>query len=1612
MEEKNTQIKKKCRGLRIAAKLSCILVFIIVLLPAILYIPFVQEYVKTVVAEKVSESTGYNVEIGRFLLKFPLKVSVDDFFVKENARDTLVSGKNVSVDVRLLPLLMGDVVVRGVELNGVGYRMVSADSSMILSAKINDFKLRRSTVELLTDRISLSEALLDGADVDIVMDSRKARPSELEDTVSSTVGFLLDLHKLSLKNVHYSMSMMPAIDSLSATIAEGTVDDVAVNLTVGTVKVGKVDVNALSAMYLLPDDASAKSFSAVLPVATDSVTVAPSKDWAIMVDSLRLRNSDALYAKRGVEPAEGLDFNYIKAENINISIDGFYNKGTKMRVPVRKFTVDERSGLAVRGMTGTFEMDGETLKADDFVLSTLLSEIKLDAGIDTRMFSGDSAAKADVSLQTDISLEEIGKIYPALRPALRSVSRVDNAKADVVVNGTGAHLDLEKFKLEVPGIVSLSLDGVVKEPFAAAKTSADVRLRGVLSGGDRVRHIAGLDSTFSIPVVKLSGRAGYSRSRLDASLSALVDTGNIVLKGGCNIDREHYSAQLDIDGFDLRSFMPYGQLGRIDCSADVSGDVYDIYTMCAKAVLALDSLDYDGNRYKDISVNASVDKGKYLVDIASDNEFVDAGLSLFGKIAPDDYAAAVRGEIRKADLTAMNFSERELSGKMGINGVVRANVKGGDYRGFIRLADIGLTYGVDNFSTDSINIGFSSDSLNTRMRLRNKDLLVRFESPFGFESWSDSLSGLAQLADSMLILQRIDIASLKQKLPGFEIGMGAGKDNILYQYLQSSDVDYEKLFLRVDKKDDLRMHSYVSGLVAGGVPVDTVLFKGRTRNDSLLYGLRVVNTVKNSSLFKMADLKGGVCGNELSAYLVQFDKDGAKGFDFGLNASIKDSVATLHLLPVNPVIAFRDWTLNEDNFLSYDLRNSRIQSDLRVKSGDNSHINIYTDATDEKDNGINIDLAGIELGDWLTLSPFSPPVDGVLSSNLKVYYNDRAVWGNGKLSVGGLYYGKRRIGDIYLDSKLAYVGNTRNIYAAMDMNLDGKRVATVRGYRNDTIPSSLYDLRINMERFPLSVVNAFMPEGLGNASGYLNVGLNMTGTMEAPDIRGYARFDSARVVSPTYGARFDFDTVGIPVENGLVKFNEYKLFGANGSPVVVDGSFRFMPFDGMRADLNIQGKNVQMIDSKKTGSSELYGKGYVDLWTDISGYLNGLDVKASLSLLSGTDLTYVVQTATRGITQSSDDGVVEFVSLNDTVKTVAEADTLVQRPFSMRINAMLTIQPNAVFTVYLSPDGKNRVNIDGEGDLSYSQTYQGDVNVTGKYVINDGYVRYTPPMLSEKLFNFVEGSSVVWTGDMLNPSLNVKAVETVKANVTTGQNSRLVPFDVSLNVGSTLSKLDVTFDLSTEADMTIANELSGMTQEQRSTQAMNLLLYGAYTGGSTGSTGALSGENMAFSFLESSLNKWAANNISGVDLSFGIDQYDKTVDGTTSTTTSYSYKMSKSIFDDRFKIVVGGNYSTDDSAEDNLAQNLFNDISFEYKLNKAGTSYLKLFRRTEYESILEGEITETGGGFVWRRKISSWKDMFRIFRPKRKQPGLTDTVGTAAEKPEAVVDFNKQDEDE
>lgn len=73
---------------------------------------------------------------------------------------------------------------------------------------------------------------------------------------------------------------------------------------------------------------------------------------------------------------------------------------------------------------------------------------------------------------------------------------------------------------------------------------------------------------------------------------------------------------------------------------------------------------------------------------------------------------------------------------------------------------------------------------------------------------------------------------------------------------------------------------------------------------------------------------------------------------------------------------------------------------------------------------------------------------------------------------------------------------------------------------------------------------------------------------------------------------------------------------------------------------------------------------------------------------------------------------------------------------------------------------------------------------------------------------------------------------------------------------------------------------------------------------------------------------------------------------------------------------MGGRVSTGaEATEDNGAY--FDNFSMEYRLNKNETQYLKLYYEREAYDWLEGQLSEFGGGFLWRRKLQHFKDVFR-----------------------------------
>ena len=139
--------------------------------------------------------------------------------------------------------------------------------------------------------------------------------------------------------------------------------------------------------------------------------------------------------------------------------------------------------------------------------------------------------------------------------------------------------------------------------------------------------------------------------------------------------------------------------------------------------------------------------------------------------------------------------------------------------------------------------------------------------------------------------------------------------------------------------------------------------------------------------------------------------------------------------------------------------------------------------------------------------------------------------------------------------------------------------------------------------------------------------------------------------------------------------------------------------------------------------------------------------------------------------------------------------------------------------------------------------------------------------------------------------------------------------------------------------------------------------------------------NTMNAYLQGAINNLAGQALSNtVDLNFGIENG---MSRNGEQTTDYSFSFRKRFWGNRVSIIVGGKISTGKNAVNN-GQTIIDNVSMEYRLDKNSTRYIRLFYDRNYESLLEGELTEMGAGLVLRKRAEHLRDLF-IFRNKKKE---------------------------
>lgn len=1568
--------KKRSGCLSFMGKFLSILFLIIISLPILFYIPFIQRLVLNVGISYAEDATGWNIEVDDIYIHFPLNPEISNLCITDSCKDSVIVAKHFKADVNVLPLLALNIEVPNATLVRGGYRMLTEDSTMTLGVRIDSCAIRNVAVDLKYQKVSVDSGLVSGGDVNLFFDPDKEKIEKPDTT--ETKPWHIDAKYLELRTVHYAMSMLPIIDNLDAKIGSAKLRNGVVDTGLCTVDADEFIVDTVDAEYYTP---TAEYLASYIPKPEiEKVEAKPSPDWTINGKRVVLSNANGIYAVKDHTPHRGLDFEYFKGTNLGFEIENFYNKATAIRLPIKDMHGTERCGVNINHLKGLFEMDSVRMAAKDMDLLTDHSSVLLTADTEMEMFGGKNwqNAKFGADLIASLSRIDIEMLFPEYESFTKYLGSNGMANLSANINGSVANLAIDQCALQLTNCGKLSVQGNLRN-ILANNRAGNLALKGNFTNINGFKSVfldKQMQNMINIPDMSIDGKVNFRGNYYATDLDVNAAGGRLSLDGNIDLNRETYNANIQLAEMPVQKIMPSLQIGTSTVSMSVSGTRYFPFVKGGKlnANVDITKLWYRDRYYTDIIADAIISDGMMDAQINSVNPALDLNATAQCTFNDNAYDYNFSGDVRDLNLQELGFIDVPCYVKGNIVSSGMLDFSRSIYDMSLCASDINANYDDLSIISPELDLAFLANSDSTHVYLKEKDLDFSFRCGKGLADLAPTFSNVGDVLLRQTKELNFDFREINAALPNFDLKIESGNENVLVDYLRQQDITYKMLNLRASKFDKVMIDGDIYGLQMDKTMLDTISINANEEDEELEFKAHIGMRKGIADQFAQTDI-GGVFGtNSLNAMTIIRDRQDKVGYLLGLSLAHVDEGLRINLFPENPIIAYNRWTLNDDNFILYEANKNHFDANLAL-SKDNSAIKLFTEhsANHERD-ALNLAFENVNLRDWTQISPLFPQITGIVNANMKLTTDDTFLCMQAKGGVDNLVYNGERIGDVALDADVDFDPENGINKALAHLDVNGCRSVIASGKLANAQLNEPMDIDVSVDRLPANIVNSFIPDGFLRMDGFFNGSIKLGGTSDKMLINGWVACDSTLLSLPAFGTRLHFDNKRIDLVNSVVNIDNVGVYGANGNPATIRGKFDLSDMSRPYMNINIAGKNVQVVDSKQTSASQIFGKGFVDVNASVIGRLSSLNVDANVSVLDGTNVTYVLQQDISAITNANDNkGLVKFVQFNDTVPH--DSIPVIDEMFNMNLKTKIGIMQGVICNVFLDSSGKDKIFLAPYGSLDFTMRALEDMKLIGQINVDDGNMRYNAPLIGEKIFTISPSSYVAFTGDVTNPRLGITATcQQTTPVLREDYTPQRIKFEIKANVTNTLNNMNIGLDMAAIDASSIQAEIDAMTKSQRESNAINLLLYNSYNPTGAANTD-VNTSNLLYKALASQLSALTSKFVKGVDINFGVNQYTNAMSGTLST--NYTYQVSKSILDNRLRMSIGGNYDTG-ATNVNVAQSLFSDISIEYSLNSSGNLTFKLYNTFNNNNIYRQQVNETGVGIVLRRKLLTLRNFFNL----------------------------------
>jgi hypothetical protein len=1338
----------------------------------------------------------------------------------------------------------------------------------------------------------------------------------------------------------------------------------------------------------------------------DTVTI--NGNWSLDIARLTINSSRFQYKDDNQGAVKnGMDYNHLDLDHLQVNTSDVHADPTTYRAVVAGLSFHEKSGFVLKDLSAQVLYDATGASLKNLVLQTKYSEVKSQASIryrsldDLKKHLGDMETNLEFD-RSRIAVKDILIFVPSLEGPLK-----ENPNAVLRLNGklSGQLKDLHIPYIEMEGVGNTTLEGSgrIRGLPDANKAYFDLVVTNLKTSKADIYRFAPVNTlpeNIRIPEnISARGKFRGTLKNFFVQLHAATSEGDADINGSLDLDRKTYDLTADGRSVDLGYILKQDSLiGKFTLSATAKGSGFDPKKMNTVFHVNVAEARFKSYTYHGLIIDARLENGKGNLVSSIQDPHITYRLQAETDLQEKYPSLKLKLQLDTLDLLALNWMGDSLQLHLNMDADFRSTDPDA-LQGRLHVGDLGWTLGSHAYHTDSIS--FLANHTDTAQ-------IIQLRSEAADVDWSGRYK-LTQVPESFRQFinhyYQVTVSKPDSTEPEhWKMSLVLRPSPLVFELMPSlkgSDSLRGALEFNSSKRD-FNMNLQAGKIQLNQQVIHRFNFLAGTKETGINYDISVADAGHPGFQLYRTALYGRLADNKLSATLRLQDNKEKSRYVVSAGLTRETPGFRLVLNPDSLLLNYQKWLLPADNFIHYDSA-GLIVHNMKLENQSES---VFVNSPGETSQSpLDIRFTHFKIK---TITQFAEQdsllLDGTINGKAEIKNLFTEPLFTSDIKIDNLSYEKDTLGNLLIQVN----NSTLNTYIAHivleghenDVQIDGKYLSG----------ESKMDMNVMINRLNLASFKGLAFSQVRNMSGYINGNLNASGNLDRPVLNGSLHFDHAVLTPVITGEPLTISGDTISFDEEGFNFNHFSMLDSAGNEATLDGNVFTKDFRNYGFDLSLNAQNFRIVNAPKEPNRLFYGKLNINAELNLTGDLNLPKLDLGLRVNKNTDFYLILPSEDPEVVDRN--GVIVFVSKTISadslqLKNLFDSLATTGRFKGMDVSTTIETDSSARFTLIIDERNGDALSMRGRAELSGGIDKSGKVSLTGNYLLDNGSYNISLSVLHRK-FDIQPGSVVTWTGDPTKANINIRAIYTVstapidlmgrqlagRSQEELNRYNQRIPFLVKLNMTGELLKPVIHFDIALPDNLIavwpdVETKLMQIRSDEAeiNKQVFALLLLGQFVQENPFQSAASSisastmAKQSASKILGEQLNQFAGSLIKGVDINVDMNSRQDYSSGAAISQTEMKVNVSKNLFNERVRVSVGSGFQLE---QVNPGQSTTaGDYSVDYRLSKDGRYMIRVFRKDQYDTVIQGEVVQTGLSFI----LTLDYDQFReLFQHKKEEP--------------------------